>query len=509
MPEHPVLAPIESVRCQDAILDLSDPKHPKEPEWPEAEFIVGNPPFLGNKQMRSGLGEQYVSSLWALYHDRLPPTSNLCCYWFEKARALVAARAAVRAGLLATTTITQASSRKVLERIGESSKVFFAISDQDWMLDGASVRISMVGFCAKDALDRPQLDGQDVPHINPDLTSGRCATSQRRLKENVRLGFMGVTKVGDFDIEHETAVRLLSLPNPDGRPNSDVIRPFRNGSDLVRVCSQRWIIDYGVSRSLRDAALYEGPFQYLVEHVKEDRLKNNRQAYREKWWIHAEARPGFRERVAGHPRYIATARVAKHRIFVWLDSVVLPDSKIIAIAKPDEISIGVLQSRIHEAWTNAGCGMHGGERRTYNPNTCFETFPFPETSLEQHATIAAAAKKLDDLRCAWLNPPEWTKTEILEFPGSVDGPWARYVVEPDSRGMGTVRWPRLVPKDADCAASLQKRTLTNLYNQRPAWLDLAHRKLDEAVFAAYGWAAGISDEELLEKLLALNLERAG
>ncbi len=118
------------------------------------------------------------------------------------------------------------------------------------------------------------------------------------------------------------------------------------------------------------------------------------------------------------------------------------------------------------------------------------------------------AKELDDQRSRWLNPPEWTTTEVLEFPGSVAGPWARYVVEPDARGIGTVRWPRTVPIDPDCAASLSKRTLTNLYNQRPAWLDLAHKKLDAAVFAAYGWDAGISDEELLERLLKLNLERA-
>jgi hypothetical protein len=122
--------------------------------------------------------------------------------------------------------------------------------------------------------------------------------------------------------------------------------------------------------------------------------------------------------------------------------------------------------------------------------------------------IAAAAKELDELRNRWLNPPEWTKTEILEFPGSVDGPWARYVVEPDAHGIGVVRWPRIVPKDADCAESLKKRTLTNLYNQRPTWLAQIHAKLDEAVFAAYGWNPAMSDEELLAKLLELNLTRA-
>ena len=489
--------------------DRKNNRRRTEPEWPEAEFIVGNPPFLGNKQMRSGLGESYVSKLWTLYRDRLPPTSNLCCYWFEKARAMVESRASTRAGLLATTTMTQASSRKVLERIDESCKVVFAVSDRDWMLDGAAVRISMVGFGRKDAIDQPQLDGKGVPRINPDLTCGNDATNQRRLNANLGLCFMGVTKVGDFDIEHEAAVRLLSSPNPDGRPNSDVIRPFRNGSDLVRVCSQRWIIDFGVNRPLAEAALYEAPFEYLVDHVKETRLKNNRQAYREKWWIHAEARPGFRERVTGHVRYIATARVAKHRIFVWLDSVVLPDSKVIAIGLSDGVRFGVLQSRVHEAWTLATCGWHGlGNDATYNPSLCFETFPFPCATPEQETAIAAATKELDDLRCRWLNPPEWTRTEVLEFPGSVNGPWSRYVVEPDARGIGTVRWPRTVPKDPDCAASLSKRTLTNLYNQRPAWLDLAHRKLDEAVFAAYGWDAGMSDEELLERLLRLNLERA-
>ena len=120
--------------------------------------------------------------------------------------------------------------------------------------------------------------------------------------------------------------------------------------------------------------------------------------------------------------------------------------------------------------------------------------------------IAAAAKELDDLRNRWLNPPEWTKTEVLEFPGSVNGPWARYI-DPDT--LGTVRWPRIVPKDPECAESLKKRTLTNLYNQRPTWLAQAHQKLDEAVFAAYGWDPAMSDDELLEHLLNLNLERSG
>ena len=144
----------------------------------------------------------------------------------------------------------------------------------------------------------------------------------------------------------------------------------------------------------------------------------------------------------------------------------------------------------------------------YTPTTCFETFPFPEPTPEQEAAIAEAARELNELREQWLNPPEWTREEILEFPGSADGPWARYVHDPDEHGIGTVRYPRIVPKDPDCAALVAERTLTNLYNERPTWLDLAHRKLDEAVFAAYGWDASISDDEILERLLDLNLSRS-
>jgi len=153
-------------------------------------------------------------------------------------------------------------------------------------------------------------------------------------------------------------------------------------------------------------------------------------------------------------------------------------------------------------------GNHVKARSRYTPTTCFETFPIPEPTDEQRAAIAEAARELDALRTNWLNPPEWTREEVLEFPGSVDGPWTRYVHDPDKRGIGTVRYPRVVARDEECAGALKKRTLTNLYNERPTRLDLAHRKLDEAVLAAYGWAPAISDEALLAKLLALNLRRA-
>ena len=147
----------------------------------------------------------------------------------------------------------------------------------------------------------------------------------------------------------------------------------------------------------------------------------------------------------------------------------------------------------------------------YTSTTCFETFPFPEPTAELREAIAEAARELDRLRSAWLNPPEWVREEVLEFPGSLDGPWRRYIAGPSSPGatIGAVRYPRLIAKDESCAKQLAKRTLTNLYNHRPTWLALAHQKLDEAVAAAYNWPADLGEEELLGRLLELNLERAG
>jgi hypothetical protein len=509
-PEDPVLRPMDSFEWKDAILDLSDPDNPKEPEWPAVDFIVGNPPFLGNKLMRSTLGAEYAELLWGLYGDRLPATSDLCAYWYEKAREEVTQGRCQRSGLLATTAIRQVGSRRVLERIAETCKVFFAISERDWVLEGASVRISMVGFGSTDLEEMINLDGRQVEDINAVLTTGFDSARVRTILDNRHLCFMGTTKVGDFDIDDNAARRILQEVNPGGKPNSDVIRPFRNGRDLVRANSNRWVIDFLGATSQSEASLYEAPFEYVVRHVRDKRLQNNDPWRSKFWWLLGRSIEEFRNAARLSQRYLATPRIAKHRAFVWLDTVILPDSKVIAIALDSDSALGILQSKIHSVWTLATCGWHGiGNDVTYNPTTVFETFSFPRMTAEQDLQVAIAAKELDTLRTRWLNPPEWTREEILEFPGSMDGPWKRYVHEPDSRGIGTVRYPRLVSKDEEAAEKLKERTLTNLYNQRPTWLDLAHRKLDEAVFAAYGWDPGFSDEQILERLLALNLERAG
>lgn len=507
---NPVLDAMENIQNRDAVLDLTDPANPKEPDWPDAEFIVGNPPFLGYSPLRQACGNEYTDALFKLYADRLSNQSDLCCYWFEKARAMIEAKRVKRAGLLATQAIRGGKSREVLQRIAENGGMFFAISDQDWVLDGANVHISMVGFDDGTEANR-QLDGKPVPSINANLTATADTTQARRLEENKGIGFVGGFKFGSFDIDDATARRFLATPSVGGRPNSDVVRPWVNGLDVLRRRDPFWIIDFGEDMPEQAAATYDAPFEHIRVHVKPERDVMRRERRRDRWWIHGEPANNLRRGLANCPRYIATPRVAKYRVFVWIDSPVQVDGQLIAFARSDDYFFGVLHSRVHEVWARSQ-GTQVRERESgfrYTPNTCFLTFPFPEPSDAQRETIAAAAEELDALRSNWLNPPEWTTTEFLEFPGSADGPWKRYVSDPDARGISTVRYPRVVPKDGKAAGELKKRTLTNLYNERPAWLANAHRKLDEAVFAAYGWPVNLSDDDLLAKLLELNLSRAG
>jgi type II restriction/modification system DNA methylase subunit YeeA len=223
-----------------------------------------------------------------------------------------------------------------------------------------------------------------------------------------------------------------------------------------------------------EAALYEAPFEYVKMVVKPIRDKSRDDRMREYWWLHGRSRPALRAAIRFLERCIVTPEVSKHRLFVWMKTAVIPDHKLHVFARDDDYFFGVLHSKAHEVWSLATCSWMGaGNDPSYSSSRTFETFPFPwppgREPLDDPRVeaIAAAARELVQLRDAWLNPPDASEAE------------------------------------------LKKRTLTNLYNARPTWLDNAHKQLDAAVCAAYGWPADLSDEAILERLLALNLERAG
>ncbi|MEO8275139.1 MAG: DNA methyltransferase [Thermoanaerobaculia bacterium] len=508
--KEPILQAMSNIENKDAILDLTDPENPQEPTWPKVDFIVGNPPFLGDKMMRGELGDEYVEAVRKLYGGRIPGQSDLCCYWFEKARSSIEENQAQRAGLLATQGIRGGANRAVLERIMASGDIFWAWSDREWILDGANVHVAMVGFDDGSYKDKT-VDGKAVVRINANLSAGAATSTALTLVPSSTLSFIGAAIHGPFDLNEEEAVAELHTPNPHGRPTSDVVRPWLNGLSLTRRPGTLWIIDMPPEVGVSEAALYGASFAFLERVVKPVREKNRRATRASRWWILGDPQKAMRAALRSRDRFIVTPRVSKHRLFVWSTPENLATDAIVAFAFSEDYEFGVLHSRLHEVWALAQ-GTQLREKESgfrYTPTTCFETFPFPLPANHVAGAITAAAKQLDDLRRAWLNPPEWTKEEVLEFPGSVDGPWKRFVHEADARGMGTVRWPRIVARDAEAAKKLAKRTLTNLYNERPAWLDLAHKKLDEAVFTAYGWPSDLTDEQILERLLALNLERAG
>ena len=488
----PILKPLDTIECRDAILTPEG----AEPAWPEADVVIGNPPFLGYSPMRGILGDGYIDNIHRLYKKSVPAFADLVCYWFHKAEKLVSEGKIARAGLVATNSIRGGKNRVVLDRIVEHGVIFDAWEDEPWVVDGAAVRVSLICFTCKNAGLPTHLDGNRVSRISADLTAGTAdLTVAGKLSKNKHTTFIGGYKKGSFDISGNLARDWLRLPaNPNGRSNGDVLKPWFNGMDVTRRPAGKWIIDFGHESSEIDAALYEEPFSYVLKQVYPIRNLNKRADLRNYWWRHDRSGRTMFERIGVLSRYIATPRVAKHRLFVWLDARIYPDCQLIVIARDDDTVFGILHSRFHEAWS-LRLGTSLEDRPRYTPTTTFETFPFPEgltpdvpaaayAGKPRAAAIAAAARRLVELRDRWLNPPEWTE-------------WA------DEPAPGYPRRP--APRNEDAAQQLRKRTLTNLYNARPQWLADAHAALDAAVAAAYGWPADISDDEALRELLERNL----
>jgi hypothetical protein len=514
---NPILRTLDGIQNRDALMDAEG----NEAEWPAADVIVGNPPFLGDKKMRGELGAEYTERLRKLYAGKVPGGADLVCYWFHKAREQILAGRTQRAGLVSTNSIRGGANRKVLDAIAEDLAIFNAWGDENWINDGAAVRVSLVAFAAAVPEGGAWLDGRQVGRINADLTAasndtsaGADLTKAERLAENRGASFQGAVKVGGFDIPGETARAWLMEPNPHGKPNSEVLRPLLNAKDLTNRERGVWLVDF-FKRDEDEASMYEAPFEHVIANVKPGRLLNGRPNRAKYWWRHGETGDGLRHAVAGLERIIVTPRVAKHRLFVWRSARTYCDDATVTIARADDTTFGILHSRFHELWSLGLCTFLGvGNDPRYTPSSTFETFPFPAGltpadtrgqpvtegelllppvdvgRLPAAAKIATAAQRLASLRENWLNPAEW----VERVPEVVAGYPERIIAKPEH------------------AAELKKRTLTNLYNGRPAWLDNAHKALDQAVADAYGWtdySAEMADEEILRRLLALNLSRGG
>ncbi|OYU00592.1 MAG: SAM-dependent methyltransferase [Burkholderiales bacterium PBB1] len=519
---NPVLEPLDHIACRDALLNADG----SEAAWPKADAVVGNPPFVGVGRKRRELGDAYVEALDRRFAPRVPGASDLVCYWFDKALSAIKRGELCTVGLVSTNSIRGGASRSVLEAINRSSRIFAAWSDEPWINDGAAVRVSLVCFGQGEGV---QLDGRAVPQIYADLTAPTVAgdaldvSTATTLLANLGASFQGASKKAKFEIDSALARDWLLLPNPHGRPNSDVLKPWANGFELSRRPQEQWIIDFGNSMSAVEAALYEQPFAHAVQHIKPERIGKSETALRDYWWRFGRPRVEMRHAMKTLPRFIATIAHSKHRFFVWLPITTSPDQALITVARADDTTLGLLHSRFHELWSlRMGTSIGVGNDPRYTPTTCFETFPFPvgltpaDTAHQRTealpdgavipadlpsdqkllaANIARATKALSDLRDRWLNPPEWTER----------------VPEVVPLGLEQSPYPDRIVAKSGFEKQLSDRTLTKLYNQRPAWLAQAHQTLDAAVAGAYGWAdysPAMTDYEILRRLLALNRARA-
>jgi len=498
----PILEPLDTIENRDALIEFfttedtesTEERQVREAEWPEAGFIVGNPPFLGGSKMLGELDDGYATALRACYKGRVPGGADLVTYWFEKSRTQMESGKTKRVGLVATNSIRGGANRKVLDNVVQTALIFEAWGDEPWVVEGAAVRVSLI--CFGESKDLPLLDGKKVPKIFADITTGATDFSVATpLAENAGISIKGFEKGGSFDIDGQIARQFMPLPNPHGRSNTEILHPYWNAKDVVNRPRDVWIVDFGAKSTVDEASRFEAPFEYLERAIQSERQSNREERTKSTWWRFRRSGEDVRKFLAGRSRIIITPLVAKHRIFVWMPTVVYPANLLVLINSDDDATFGILHSRFHELWS-LRMGTSLEDRPRYTPTTCFETFPFPpgfsfEPSClcgEPWDAIAGAAKRLDELRNNWLNPQEWAESIPEVVPGYPD---------------------RIVPKPGH-EADLKKRTLTILYNQRPAWMNNIHKELDAAVAAAYGWddyTPDMPDEEILARLFRLNQER--
>jgi hypothetical protein len=384
-------------------------------KWPKADFIIGNPPFIGAKYLRELLGDGYTEALWDAYRQ-MPQSADYVMYWWHRAAQEISAGRTRRFGLITTNSLPQAFNRRIvqaqLEHVNGIS-LAFAIPDHPWVnaSDSAAVRIAMtVGARGRDRPGRllevrhetPMPDGESEVElseragvIHADLRIGAELTRVVPLRANEGLCARGVQLMGaGFIITHGQA-KTLGLGRVPGLEQH--IRPYLNGRDLTGHSRDVMVIDLFGLTEAEVRQWFPDVYQWVLERVKPEREQNNRASYRDVWWVFGEPRREIRPALIGLERFAVTIATAKHRLFLFVDREVLPDDALITIALSDPYCLGVLSSSIHVVWArNTGGTLEDRER--YNKSRCFDPFPFPDCSERERATIAAAAEELNALR---------------------------------------------------------------------------------------------------------------
>lgn len=512
----PVLERLHNIVAMDAVLEHGgerpradgrrDIARPRRPDWPDADYIVGNPPFIGGKDIRSRLGDAYAAALWKA-HPKINKSADFVMYWWDRAaeRLTEPNTRLKRFGFVTTNSITQDFSRRTIERHlhGQPAiELLMAVPDHPWTKatrDAAAVRIAMtvaqprresVGVLDAilyEKISESDLD-TDAPKvvfrsmagpINADLTVGADLSTARPLRANDWLCSRGVSLHGAGFIVSPNEADALGLRRREGLDRH--IRPYLNGRDLTGRSRGKYVVDLlGLSES-DVRRRYPEVYQHLLQTVKPERDDNNRASYRENWWLFGEPRRELRPALAGISRYIVTVETAKHRIFTFLDKAMLPDNKLICIASEDAADLGVVQSHVHLTWYLANAGMIGVFDRpaVYAKTSSFDPFPFPDASHEQRHAIATLAEELDATRKDVLaEHSDLSLTGLYNLREKLSQRGNFTSVEQDRRARGRV----------DLIAEL-------------------HDRIDMAVTDAYGWPRGLTDEQIVMRLVALNAAR--
>jgi len=506
MKVHPVTG--ERVPDETDRVPVQRPVRPKPAEWPEAEFIIGNPPFIAGKDLRAELGSGYAEALWAAY-PRVPRSADIALFWWWKAARLLHARPgrgrnapasapiARRFGLISSNSLRQVFCRRVLAKAIEANPpvhLAFAIPDHPWSdAEGAAaVRIAMTvaeagpgdGTLATEASEEPGDDGVPVVRlnfvlgrINPDLTIGVDVKSAKPLRAAECMTHRGVQLMGSGFIISPAKASALGLGKVPGLNKH--IRPYLNGRDVTRKSRRKMVIDlFGLAEA--DVRMqFPNIYQHVLLHVKPGRDQNNRPSYRKNWWIFGEPRADLRPPLAGLARYIVTVETAKHRTFSFMPADVVPDNKLIVVASGEAFVLGVLSARIHLRWaTVAGALLE--DRPVWVKSECFDPFPFPDASQLYRTEIGVIAEELDAHRKARLaQHPFLTLTALYNVLAALRAGRPLTAAEKDVHDAGQVPIMRML-----------------------------HDRLDSAVAGAYGWPADLSDTDIVARIVALNAERA-